>query len=793
MRDVVEQMTLEEKVAVVSGADLWHNHGVERLGVPAIKVSDGPNGARGASFSGPSSVCFPCGTALAATWNTDLVQRVGEVLGKETRRKGARVLLAPTVNIHRSPLAGRNFECYSEDPYLSARMAVAYINGVQSQGVGTSVKHFVCNDSEFERHTISSEVSERALREIYLVPFHAAITEAGSWVIMSAYNKINGTWAAEHPTLLTDILKREWGFDGFVISDWFGTQSTVPSANAGLDLEMPGRVAHWGDKLVDAVKNGEVPESVLDDKVERLLRIAQRSGAFDEPEQAEQSVDDAAERALVRQAAGEAIVLLKNDNGVLPLNATTAQSIAVIGPNGDIAQIQGGGSAGVTPHYSITPLDGIRQRTKGNVDFERGCVITKNTPVLDERHLRATIEYFGNRDFNGEPIISETLRRAHQVWMGKARQEIEPGQFSVRVRGTFTPQDSGTHRLTLTSAGLSRLLLDGEVVVDNWTEQTRGSSFYGGGSTEVGADIELDAGKDYGFDVEFQPRQRSNIAGFTIGCLPPVPDDLMERAEALAARSDVAVVVVGNTAEWETEGVDRFDMHLPLKQDELIERVSAANPNTIVVVNAGSPVAMDWADRVPAIVQVWYPGQECGNAIADVLFGDVNPSGRLPTTFPARWEDNPARDNYPGSDGKVFYEEDIFVGYRHYDAKKIEPKFCFGHGLSYTTFEWGDVRVDGDTISVDVTNTGPVAGQEVVQVYVADREASVPRPEKELKGFAKVALEPGETKSVDVTLDANAFAFWHPDRHAWTVEPGEFDILAGPSSRDIRARTTVTR
>ncbi|MGH9307535.1 MAG: glycoside hydrolase family 3 protein, partial [Acidimicrobiales bacterium] len=668
LESLLDRLDLGEKVALVSGVDQWTTPGISRLGIPPLKFSDGPIGVRGASELGTTSACFPCGTALGATWDPDLLFEVGQALGQEARTKGAHVVLGPTVNIHRSPLAGRNFECYSEDPVLTGRLAVGYVRGLQSTGVGATVKHFVCNDSEFERMTISSQVGERALRQIYLVPFRDAVVDGGAWAVMSAYNRINGTYACDHTELIRGVLKNEWSFDGVVISDWWGTKSTEASARAGLDLEMPGPAAFWGDKLIEAVMQGRVEEADLDDKVRRILRLAQRTGALGtallfgsaegtgtpgsraaaEPERSvdrpepERSVDDPAHRELARRAAVSGMVLLKNDRGaegepVLPLDAGSLRTLAVIGPNADVARIQGGGSARVEPHYQISPLEGLRHRAGTGVEvfFERACAIDRSTPALDSRLIDAArVEFFANDRFEGDPVTVIEAGRLEFTWHGTMHPDLKLGSFSARATTRLTPLITGRHRLALTSAGFSRLALTGEVVVDNWTKQTKGTSYFGLGTTEVNAEVELTAGEVYDLVVEFAARPNWPMAGFIAGCAQPDPDDLMESAVALARRCDAAVVVVGLNSGWETEGRDRTTMSLAGDQDELVARVAAANPNTVVVVNAGSPVAMDWALDVPAILQIWYPGQELGHALAEVVFGDSGPGGRLPTTFP---------------------------------------------------------------------------------------------------------------------------------------------------------------
>jgi beta-glucosidase len=816
IEDLLGQMTLQEKVSLLAGADMWHTVAIERLGIPALKMSDGPNGARGGGSltGGTKAACFPAGIALASTWNPELVSRVGQALGQEAKTKGAHVLLAPTVNIHRSPLNGRNFESYSEDPYLSARMAVAYINGVQSEGVGTSVKHYVCNDSEFERTTINSEVGERALREIYLPPFEAAIREAKSWTIMAAYNLVNGIAASEHPYLLTEILRDEWGYDGLVVSDWFmSVKSTAPSVNAGLDLEMPGPGVWRGELLLQAVERGEVEEAMLDRGIRRLLLLLQRAGVFEHPEEKpEQSIDLPEHRALAREAAAEGVVLLKNAGNILPLQREKLTSIAVIGPNAKVARIMAGGSAQVNAHYAITPYEGIVAKVGDQVKigYEIGATNHKLLPPLeiDELHAGAEgdehgwyYEYFNNPDLAGAVVHTEIGKQAEQMWFGEPTSTAYDIQrFSMRGNARFVPETTGTYTFSLVSAGLSRLYVDGELVIDNWSKQILGETYFGMGSSEVKAALDLVAGREYRLTLEYSKSQNTLIAGVRTGCLPPLPSDIIERAAALAARSDVALVFAGLSGEWESEGFDRPDIDLVGRQDELIERVAAANKHTVVVLNTGSPIAMPWLEQVAAVVQAWFPGQECGNAIADVLFGEVNPSGKLTQTFPVRLEDNPAYINYPGENGKVVYGEGLFVGYRYYEKKKIAPLFPFGYGLSYTTFGYDNLRLSASEIgpddtlgvSIDVTNTGERAGQEIVQLYVRDVESSLHRPNKELKAFAKVQLEPGERKTVQLTLDRASMAYYDDRERAWVAEAGEFEVLVGASSQEIKARATFT-
>jgi beta-glucosidase len=803
------ELTLDEKATIVAGVDLWHTAAVTRLGVPALKVTDGPAGARGERWTGRASASFPCGTALGATWNPDLVRTVGERIGGEARRKGAHVLLAPTVNIHRHPLAGRNFECYSEDPYLSARMAVAYITGVQSTGVGCAVKHFVANDSEFERMSISSEVDDRTLREISLVPFEAAVREAGTWSVMAAYNRLNGTFCSEHP-LISSLLRGEWGFDGVVMSDWYGTHSTAPAANAGLDLEMPGPPQWFGAHLADAVRAGEVAEAVVDDKAWLVLALLDRAGALDGSEPgAEQSIDDPEDRAIIRRAAAESFVLLHNRDGLLPLEPPGGEPplLAVIGPNASLAMIQGGGSARVSAFAPVTPLDGIRERFGDafRVEHERGCTSYKQTPVLDTTVLDGALQvsYYAGRERSGEPVLVEPGDRGWFTFTGPFTPEV-PEEFSMRISGTLSVPETGAWTFGLVQIGRARLSIDGALLVDNWNPSGRSEAFMGFASAEVTAQIDLVAGEPHALEIEYTLPAPS-MGGLAVGCMPPSPADALDRAIALAARADAVVCVVGTDGDWETEGNDRERMTLPPPQDELVRAVSAANRNTAIVVNAASPVAMDWADHVGAVLQCWFAGEEWGHALADVLAGDVSPSGKLPTTFPVRLEDTPAFTNYPGERGEVRYGEGVFVGYRWYDARQIAPRFCFGHGLSYTTFaldvpaaagrEVSVGELDGGgtvRITVPLRNTGTRRGAEVVQCYVHDEAASVARPPHELKAFAKIWLDAGQAGEAVLELDRRAFAFWDVTAGAWTVEPGDFELRIGTSSRAIAHRVPLT-
>jgi beta-glucosidase len=798
--DLVNQMTIEEKISMLAGADLWHSVAVSRLGVPQFKVTDGPNGARGAwgSMSTPS-VATPVGIALGATWNPELVEQVGNVLADELEAKGAHILLAPTVNIHRTPIAGRNFECYSEDPFLSGVLAAAYIKGIQDKGKGACIKHFVANDQEYERFSISSEVDERTLREIYLEPFRLAIRKSDPWAVMSAYNRVNGSYACENDHTLFDILKGEWGYKGIVMSDWFGTyDKDVPGGQ--LDIEMPGPARWMSEEMVKrALDDGPLTEEMLDDKVRRLLGVLDKAGLFDRPElKTERGEDKPQHRRIIRQAAREAIVLLKN-NGTLPLKK--ARSIAVIGPYANAANILGGGSSSVTPPYVVTPFEGIKNRagSKVKVQTAPGCHIYKNLPAPAPDTLSTadgrnglSLKIFNGTTLSGDPVYDAVTSRVQHGWFDRSVPNADQENFSMLMEGLFTPKESGAHTLALNGVGWSKLYFDGKLLIDHTSDSDMGK--------QLAKQVKLKAGKGYPIRVEYYWKGSPRWRSVGIGHQPPQPRDLIAEAVKLAKSSDIVVLVASLNGEWETEGADRVDMKLPGAQNELIERVVQANKNTIVVLNAGSPVEMPWIEKVPAVLQLWYNSQEQGNALADILFGDENPSGKLPTTFPVRLEDNPAYINYPGENGRVRYGEGIFVGYRYYDKKKLAPLFPFGHGLSYTTFKYGKLRMGAKSITptetlkvkVDVTNTGKVAGKEIVQLYVRDVKSTFARPEKELKAFEKVELKPKQTKTVTFTLDREAFWYFDALKNAWCTEAGEFEILVGASSRNIHLNSLVT-
>ena len=800
--DLVDRMNLDERVSLLAGADFWRTVAVTRLGVPQIKVTDGPAGARGggALIGGKRTAAFPVGIALGSTWSTDLLQQVGELLAREVRDKGASVVLAPTLNLMRNALNGRNFENYSEDPVLTGRLAVAFVRGVQSKGIAATPKHFVGNESEFERDTISSEIPERALRELYLRPFEMVVKEAGAWAIMTGYNRLGGTFCSEDVRLLDEILRREWGFDGLVVSDWGGTHSAGASARAGLDLEMPGPAKARANLLAEAERDADLAAAVRQRALE-VLRLVERTGAFAAPpdvrDEAEKETEYPDVRALIRRAAADGMVLLKNA-GLLPLPADAR--VAVVGPNAAVARVMGGGSAQLNAHRQVSPLDGLRAALGSDrVEHAVGCDNDRYLPVPQvpmTSELRAAP--------GAEVLAREERLQGEAQWAGFPAG-LSAKAFHARLSLAVPVPEDGEYELGLLSTGLSRLYLGDELVVDNWEGWRPGGFPVGLGSLEARCKRQLRAGT-IELVAEYGPRRFAEgvapLQAIRIGFGRPLPSSAVTEAAAIAAAADVAIVCIGTTAEWETEGEDRWGLDLPGRQDELVYAVARANPRTVVLLQTGGPVRMPWLDAVPAVLQAWFPGQEAGHAIADVLLGKVEPGGRLPQTFPRSLDDDPTHPltadvQYPGAGGKVEYREGLFTGYRHVDRAGTQPLFPFGFGLGYASFELGDLAVTpaslrpGETLSITVTvkNTSARAGSTVVQAYVRDLAASLERPDKELKAFAKVYLDAGQSQAVQLALDMRALAYFDDAQHAWVAEAGEFELLVGQSSADLPLRT----
>lgn len=807
VEDLLRQMTLKEKVSLLSGKDSWNTMPLERLGIPSIVMTDGPNGVRAdrEDFGRPAgpTTAFPTGLSMGATWNPDLIRLAAEAMAEETLAMGCDILLGPCVNIVRAPLGGRNFEMYSEDPYLSGKLAVAWVDGLQSKGVGASLKHFAANNQEIERFRSSSEVDERTLREIYFPAFETCVKETQPWTVMCAYNRINGVYASQNGYLMNKVLRSEWNFKGFVVSDWGANHTTVESLEGGLDMEMPGPAKYYGKLLSEAVYNWQIDERTIDDAVRRILRIIILSGRMDDPRPVG-SVNTPQHQAVARRVAEEAITLLKNEGNILPIDLAKVRTIAAIGPNAADLTTGGGGSSYIRPPYKVTPLEGLQACIidRAKIGYEQGCDNFNIPPVIQPEWLSLPGssepgmqgEYFANVKLAGEPAHLRTETSPDFWWFSNSPiPEIPVERFSARWTSDLRAPASGYYILQLSNSGVCRLTLDGELLFDSAAPNH--DKFEEGVNIRLNQ-VELEANKPYRLQIDFAKYEGQEYAHLRLGMVTApsaAEDERIECAVDLAKNSDLAIVFAGMPGGYETEGLDRPNMELPNRQDELIRAVANANPNTVVVLNAASPVSMPWIEKVAAVLLAYFPGQEGGNAIARVLTGAVNPSGKLPISYPKRLEDNPAFENtaYPG-DREINYGEGIFVGYRYYDHRDTAPLFPFGYGLSYTTFEYSNLQVSksvmpGESVQVsfDVTNTGKVAGKEIAQVYVGDLQCSVPRPPKELKAFQKVELRPGETKTLAFTLGPRALSFYDPVRAAWVAETGEFEVLVGGSSRDI--------
>jgi len=794
-------LDLDAKVRLLTGADFWALHPEPAAGLWRLVTSDGPAGVRGERWDEREpSANVPSPTALAATWDPARVDRLGDLLAAECRRKGVDVLLAPTVNLHRTPYGGRHFECFSEDPLLTAAIGTAYVRGVQRAGVAATVKHFVANDSETERFTLDAHVSERALRELYLAPFELIVRDAAPWAVMAAYNAVNGPTMTESP-LLEDVLKGEWGFDGVVMSDWFAARSTTPAGRGGLDLAMPGPTGPWGDALVAAVRAGEVEETAVDAKLLRLLRLAGRVGALEgvapavaTPPAAWGEEDVAAE---LRATAAAGCVLARNAGGALPLDAGALGRVAVLGPNAAVGRTLGGGSATVFPPYTVSPLAGLRAalgddavvHAPGVRSHTRLSVAAPDPLRLpDGGGAGAEVRFLAA---DGGELGREQRFGGALNWMGDLAEglpveRVAAIEVATRVRaaaaGEHVIGGSGVGRFTLTVAGEVRL--DSRLSLAPGLDPVEGLMR----PPQEGVPVPLEAGEEVDVVLRFEPPADSDAsfgigsASFQLNVEPPHrPDDEeLEAAVALAAEADVAVVVVGTTEEVESEGFDRDSLALPGRQDELVARVAAANPRTIVVVNAGAPVLLPWAGDVAAVLLAWFPGQEFGHALADVLLGAAEPSGRLPTTWPA------SEDGLPGvrpQDGTLTYAEDLAVGYRDPRRPVLYP---FGHGLGYTDWEYLGLEAGDGAARVRLRNAGARRGREVVQLYASRSDSAVARPPRWLVAFAAVDAEPGEEILAELAVPDRHLAHWDAQAHAFVVEPGAFRLEAGRSSADLR-------
>ncbi|MDC1170715.1 glycoside hydrolase family 3 C-terminal domain-containing protein [Gammaproteobacteria bacterium] len=802
IKQLIKDLTLEEKVELLSGFDAWHTNKIDRLGIPSIKMSDGPNGVRGDGNSGKSSACFPCAISIGSSWNLNLINTLGEELASEAKLKDVDVLLGPTINIHRHPLGGRHFECFSEDPFLTGKIAIEYVKGVQSKNIAACLKHFVGNDTEFERYTVSSNIDERTLREIYLLPFEMAIKEANAKVVMSAYNKLNNIYCSSHDNLLIEILKDEWGFDGYVVSDWGAARDTVENAIGGLDLEMPGPAKSWGENLITAINDKAVPEDLINDKVKRILNVASFCKRFENPiRKPERDNDSKLKRKLLKDAAQEGMVLLKND-GTLPLKKDI-KSIGIIGPNAEKAQIIGGGSATLVPYHESHPVSSFQNNfsEKTIVKSAKGCHTYRYLPEINKSLTKENgflVEYFNVTD-NKNDFISSKVLRGSKFWIfeGFAKDIIgteDRPDIYVKFSCTYVPDISGEHAFEIFAIGKSKLLINNEEIIDNWTDPLPGDAFFAHGSSSKRGASHLE--KDKSYQIEIQYKFEGNFPAIYIGCQPPDKIDLLDEALNIAKEVDEVILLVGTNSDWETEGNDRVDFNLPGEQNTLIEKVLEINPNAIIVLNTGSPVDMPWVNKAKSILQSWYAGQEYGNALFEILTGLVNPSGKLPTTFPKRIEDTPAYSCYPGENLQMSYDEKLLIGYKWYDRKKIEPLFHFGHGLSYTNFEYSNLRISNSdknnyTCSFNIENVGDISGFEISQCYISFMNFDEDEPIKKLQGFDKTYINSGEIKKIEICLDSKSFSTWDIKNHQWEIKKGVFNILIGSSSNDIKLKDSI--
>ncbi len=794
VESALRALSLEQKVRLLTGADFWHVHAEPAVGLASVLTSDGPAGVRGEHWEERhKSTSFPSPTALAATWDESLLWTVGAALAVEARSKDVHVVLGPTINIQRSPLGGRHFECFSEDPLLTGRLAVAYVRGLQEHGIAATPKHYVANDSETERFTVTVRVDERALREVYLAPFEQAVVEAGAWAVMAAYNAVNGPTMTEND-LLADPLKKEWGFDGVVMSDWAATRTTEEAGNAALDLVMPGPTGPWGDALVEAVCAGRVAEAAVDDKVRRLLLLAARVGALrDVP--VSWPVPDVSPAAVAREVAARSMVLLRNEDALLPLAPSTLAKVAVIGPNAELGRGQGGGSAEVHPYYQVSPIDGILAALpSAEVTLSRGARNVfglVNLSALDDLTDPETGEpglRMRRIGPDGELLRSER-RESGRLFI----HEMERGDtHEVEVKTVFRAPEDGRYRFGVAGVGKYTLTASGQSLVDEVIAPAEDGDIAEGilSLPERSGICELHAGEQVSLALRHVVDPASRVTSVKIGLEKPQPEPDAELAEAVAraAEADVAIVVVGTTDRSETEGLDRTGLALPGRQDELVRAVAAVNPRTVVVVNSGGPVLMPWRDEVAAILLTWFPGQEFGNALADVLFGAAEPGGRLPTTWPAAEQDVPVLDTQP-VDGQLGYEESIHVGYRAWARAGNKPAYAFGSGLGYTDWALVDAEVpeavDGEVVlTARLRNTGGRAGRTVVQAYLSRPDSDVERPALWLAGFAIVTADAGEEATASITLAPRAFQHWDD---GWQLEPGTFRLALGFAADDIAA------
>jgi beta-glucosidase len=795
VEDLLRHLTANEKLTLIGGFQSSEIYGIPRVGLPAIVMADGPLGIR----NGKPSTVYPATIGLAASWDSELAQEFGVSLGRDCRARGIHILLGPAMNIIREPQGGRNFECLSEDPVLAAKMAVAIVKGIQSQRVVATVKHYAANNQEANRMSVNVVLSERVLREIYLPAFRASIQQGGAWAVMDAYNRLNGSYCTANSWLNTTVLKKEWGFRGVVMSDWKATHDTLGAANGGLDLEMPKGEFLNASTLKPLIDAGSVSMATLDDKVRRILRLEFANGFFGR-EQTDSSIlkDDPRSAAVALKGAREAIVLLKNEKQILPLDRAKMHSIAVLGASA-MGNPAGGGSSMASPFHYVSTLDGLRSAagSKSNVKWlglSADAIFQKLFPKTTfDGPLNLEIR---NSWHEKDPLAQMPVAAIDHDWTDHPPTAVKrPDDYYMRWTGHITPKASGRYDFIAKTRGGTRVTINGQQLIEVWDYDDIVPLL----ATKI-----LEAGRTYIVEVTYTcHRPQNSYMHFAWGLAPPL---LTQSETAYCRGADAVIVCVGYNSQNQREGHDR-PYELPLEQLELVKAATDLNSRTVVVLNSGGGVATQgWIDRVPALLQAWYPGQEGGRALAEIVFGDINPSGKLPISFEKRWEDCAAYGRYPFTGGnksdpltasdEVDYSEGVFVGYRWFDLKGIEPLFPFGFGLSYTKFQYANERVlpaadGGYMVTFDITNTGSREGAEIAQIYVATPPSKVPRPVRELKAFSRVLLKPGETRTVTTTLTKDAFAYFDEDRKSWVVEPGRYAIIVGSSSREFPLREAV--
>ena len=808
---LLSHLTTKEKVDLLGGLNMGTKP-IPRLGIPSIRMDDGPVGARWGR-----ATSFPAGIALASTWDTTLVRKIGQGIGREVRGKGRNIILGPNVNIARNPLNGRTFEAFGEDPFLTSQMGVSYILGVQEEGVGATVKHFVANSQEFHRTSIDEKINERTLREIFLPAFKAAVRRAHVIAVMAAYNKVNGQFCSANHFLLNDIMRKDWHYNGLIMSDWGAVHSTFSTVNNGLDLEMPFGTYLNDSTLLPALKSGKVKMATINEKVRHILTAEYRLHLLPKMKYPQMLTDSLINSKLNQkealQAAVEAIILLKNEHHILPLNVNKKLRIAVIGPNAAYARPVGGGSAQVHPVFAISPLSALRKELKGKaiIEYAPGILFKYSQPVAPvffyhkdgvTKGLKA--EFFDNDNFKGKPVVTTATQidyrqGAAQVTPVATNPAFKGKKFTVRWVGKIKAPSTGKYVFNFHTVGKAVLYLNNKEVLKSGKVP-----YWMGGKGNVYT-VKLEKGKMYNVKVDYHaimPYNPNMGVSLMVTLNWQYPQKAsIANAVAAARKADVALIFAGTSAHFEHEGADRKNLILPDNQDELIQKVARANKNTVVILTSGAPVSVTkWINRVPAVLETWFDGEFIGKAVTNILLGKDNPSGKLPITFPRSMKQEPLSiQNYRQNDTLITYSEGLYMGYRYFDSKHIKPMFPFGYGLSYTTFKYSNLNLTQDTtggkhrveVSYTITNTGKRIGAEVSQIYVHERDPKINRPFKELKGFNRIDLKPGESKRIHVTLNNDAFQYWDPQKSSWTMDPAVFDILVGSSSEHILLKGSV--